>query len=103
MSHNSPSRPNVSLTGQLICADDAQREIVAQHLPQHIELTRAEPGCILFTVEQTLNPLVWQVDEQFTDADAFAAHQARVKSSDWGQATAAIERHYEICGFDDAR
>ncbi len=103
MSHSSPSRPKVSLTGQLICADDSEREIVSQHLAQHIELTRAEPGCVSFRVEQTSNPLVWQVDEQFTDADAFASHQARVKSSDWGQVTAAIERHYEIRGLDDAR
>lgn len=71
---------------------------MAQHLPLHIELTRAEQGCLSFEVNLTQNPLVWQVDEQFQDALSFRAHQQRVAASEWGRATAGIERRYGITG-----
>lgn len=62
----------------------------------HIELTRAEPGCISFDVVGSTQSGVWQVDEQFVDAAAFAAHQKRVEASDWGRATFSVSRDYEI-------
>lgn len=89
----------ITLTGQLVCADAADLAIVRDHLPLHTELTRAEPGCISFAVEPTTDPLVWQVDERFADAAAFEAHQARVKASAWGRATAGIARRYETQGL----
>lgn len=90
----------VRLRGQLICTDMTQVELVRTHLPLHIELTRAESGCLAFDVVQTTNPLVWQVDERFTDDAAFRAHQQRVASSEWWQATADIERDYAVEGLD---
>ncbi|RJT78508.1 antibiotic biosynthesis monooxygenase [Arthrobacter cheniae] len=54
----------------------------------HIELTRAEQGCLSSEVKATGNPLIWQVDEQFQDASSFRAHQQRVAESKWGKATA---------------
>lgn len=36
----------VRLTGQLLCESSEQAELVVQHLPMHMALTRAEPGCI---------------------------------------------------------
>lgn len=92
----------VRLSGQLICRDVGEVAIVAQHLPEHVELTRAEPGCVMFEVRQTENPLVWQVDELFDDADAFAAHQDRVAASEWGRATAGIERRYTVDGLSSS-
>lgn len=86
----------VVLRGRLACADHQEASIVARLLPRHLELTRAESGCISFEVTATTNPLVWQVDERFVDAAAFEAHQKRVQSSDWGQATAGIRRDYVI-------
>lgn len=86
----------VFLSGQLICATDGEAALVARHLPRHVELTLAEPGCRGFVVAPTGNPLVWQVDEHFSDAASFEAHQARVRSSEWGRATAGIERRYTI-------
>ena len=35
----------------------------------------------------------------FQDAAAFTAHQQRVAGSEWGRATAGIERRYEIEGI----
>lgn len=90
---------NVFLTGQLVCHDQDQVAVVAQHLPMHLALTRAEEGCLSFDVVLTENPLVWQVDERFQDAASFVAHQQRVASSEWGRATAYIERRYEIRGM----
>lgn len=88
----------VLLTGQLVCNDQEQVAVVAQHLPLHIKLTRAEQGCLFFEVNATQNPLIWQV-EQFRDARAFHAHQRRVGESEWGRATACIDRRYEIEGM----
>lgn len=88
--------PQVKLSGQLVCANDEEVAIVQQHLPLHKQLSRAEPGCIMFVVRQTADPRVWQVDETFTDDSAFAAHQRRVTSSAWGRATMGIERRYSV-------
>ncbi|PFG38051.1 quinol monooxygenase YgiN [Georgenia soli] len=84
----------VRLRGQLICHDDRDAALVAEHLPLHTELSRAEDGCISFEVSPTEDPLVWQVDELFADSAAFKAHQDRVTDSEWGRATAAVERRY---------
>jgi quinol monooxygenase YgiN len=86
----------VVLSGQLVCASDDEVATVRRHLPRHVELTRAEPGCISFDVHQTEDRFVWQVDERFADDAAFQAHQARVAASEWGRATAGIERRYSI-------
>ncbi|WP_349640893.1 putative quinol monooxygenase [Saxibacter everestensis] len=64
-----------------------------------MEQTRSESGCISFDVRRTVNPLVWQVDEKFIDAGSFDAHQKRASLSEWGRATAGIERRYTIEGI----
>nr|WP_290808537.1 antibiotic biosynthesis monooxygenase [Herbiconiux sp.] len=84
------------LTGKLVCRNAAEAAIVAAHLPEHIELTRAERGCLSFEVAATDDPFVWTVEERFASDDAFATHQARVTGSEWGRSTAGIERQYEI-------
>lgn len=89
----------VTLTGQLICASAAEAARVRAALDAHIRLTRAEPGCLSFTVVPTDDPLIWQVDEAFTDAAAFEAHQARAEGSDWARQTAGIERRYTVNGL----
>ena len=90
---------NIFLTGQLICQGDGEIAIVTDFLPRHIDLTRAEPGCVFFEVNQTVDPLVWDVSECFQDAGSFELHQARVKSSEWGRATAGIKRCYSVSGL----
>jgi quinol monooxygenase YgiN len=90
---------NVLLSGHLICGDQIQAAIVAEFLPLHIELTCAEQGCLFFEVNLTEGPWIWQVDEQFRDAASFRAHQPRVAESEWGRASATIDRQYEIKGI----
>lgn len=84
----------VYLTGQLICTTDDDIALVATQLPTHIALTRANPTCLSFTVTQTADPLIWQVDESFADEAAFDAHQTRTRASDWYRLTAHITRRY---------
>ncbi|KFE35387.1 putative quinol monooxygenase [Thioclava atlantica] len=48
----------LTLTGRLICATEEEAAIVRAHLPEHIRLTRAEPGCERFEVRQGADPLV---------------------------------------------
>ena len=86
----------IRVTGTLTCttADDAA--IVQKFLPDHIRLSRAEPGCLTFNVDPTDDPLVWRLDESFTDRAAFAAHQVRTQASEWFRATAHLMRDFRV-------
>lgn len=86
----------IVLTGRLICADAVERDIVKRFLADHIDETRAETGCLSFSVEPTTDIGIWLVAEEFVDQAAFEAHQQRVAASAWGRATAAIRRDYTI-------
>lgn len=86
----------VRLRGQLICISEAEVQAVRQHLPEHIRLTRAEPGCLVFDVSQTDDPMVWEVMEAFRDRASFDAHQARTRDSAWFAATRGILRDFKM-------
>lgn len=88
----------IRLAGRLICRSEAEIAIVTEHLTRHIELTRAEPGCISFEVEPSNEPGVWDVSECFKNTASFEFHQARVKHSEWGRQTAGIHRDYAVSG-----
>ncbi|KAA9006683.1 putative quinol monooxygenase [Histidinibacterium aquaticum] len=85
----------IAVTGHLYCADESEAEVVRAHLPEHMRLTKQEPGCLKFEVEQ-VDPLTWSVDERFADRDSFEAHKARAGGSDWGRATAGIDRNFDV-------
>jgi quinol monooxygenase YgiN len=84
----------IHVTGTLICANEAQRQIVLAHLPAHIEASRAEPGCLKFNVQPTENPLIWRLDESFATTEDFNMHQQRTKASLWGQVSSEIGRDF---------
>ncbi|WP_166984212.1 putative quinol monooxygenase [Paramicrobacterium fandaimingii] len=86
----------VELRGRLVCANRAEAATIERHLTRHIELTREEPGCLLFEVRPTGDPLVWSVAEKFAGQESFAAHQTRLADSEWGRATAGIKREYTV-------
>lgn len=90
----------IHLSGRLICQTHAEARRVVMALPDHLRLTRAEPGCVSFDVTPSDDPLIWEVSEVFTDSVAFAAHQAHTKASDWAAQTAGITRDYTVT--DDA-
>jgi quinol monooxygenase YgiN len=89
----------IHLTGRLVCANEEEARLVRLHLADHVRLTRDEIGCISFEVVHTADPLVWVVLERFEDQDVFELHQQRVAGSEWGRATAGIERRYSIEGL----
>jgi quinol monooxygenase YgiN len=89
----------IRVTGTLTCANAAEVDIVRRHLPTHITLSRAEPGCLTFNVDPTEDPLVWRLDESFTDRAAFDAHQVRTRASDWFRATAHLARDFHVQEF----
>ncbi|PYE36002.1 antibiotic biosynthesis monooxygenase [Rhizobium sp. PP-F2F-G38] len=90
----------VRLSGFLRCSSMSDVEIVKHHLPEHLRLTSAEPGCLSFDVSQTDDPLVWRVKERFVDRTAFDFHQQRTRASGWFTATSAIARDYTISGLE---
>lgn len=96
---NHTADTEVHLSGKLICASMEDVEVIKDHLPEHVRLTLEEAGCLSFEVLQTGDPLIWTVDERFTDAAAFTHHQQRTRASAWWTATAAIPRSYEITGI----
>lgn len=86
-------RPMAGLTGRLICPDAAQVVMALSLLPDHVRLSREEPGCLRFDLWQDQDdPSIWHLSELFVDADALAAHAARTRNSRWGQQSAAIGR-----------
>jgi quinol monooxygenase YgiN len=86
----------IRVTGTLTCSTPKEAEFVRRFLPDHIRLSRAEPGCLTFNVNPTSDPLVWRLDESFTDRPAFEAHQARTRASAWFAATAHLARDFKI-------
>ena len=86
----------IRLTGTLNCTTEDDLKIVEAYLPEHTRLSRAEPGCISFSVTQTANPLIWQLDETYTDQAAFEAHQTRNRASIWWQKSKGLVRDFQI-------
>lgn len=86
----------IKLTGRLVCKSAEEADLVRQYLPEHKQLTRKEIGCVSFEVNETADPLVWTVEELFTNQSTFDAHQKRTRASVWGRETSAIAREYEI-------
>jgi putative acetyltransferase len=88
------TRPMIALSGRLICADGAQMVLALSLMSDHVALSREEPGCLRFDLWQDQDPSVWNLSELFRDADAFAVHQQRTRTSVWGQESGAIERDF---------
>lgn len=84
------------LTGTLTCITSDDIKIVETYLPDHIRLSRAEPGCLTFNVTQTTNPMVWQLDETYIDQAAFEAHQTRNRASIWWQKSQGLVRDFKV-------
>ncbi|GKY87654.1 putative quinol monooxygenase [Sinisalibacter aestuarii] len=87
---------HIRLTGH-IDVPEPRRAAIAAALPEHIRLTRAEPGCLAFEVRpDPAMPGRYTVAELFASRAAFEAHQARVAASDWGRISAGLPRSYTI-------
>lgn len=87
-----PSYGQVALSGQLVCANADQLQIVLEFVSDHIAASRAELGCLYFDIFQTTNPLVWQVEELYLNENALAAHKVRTAASIWAIKTIELGR-----------
>ena len=86
----------VTLRGHITVPGEDLAAII-ESLPMHINLTRKEKGCLVFSVEQDqTNENIFHVYEEFDGQDSFDFHQNRVRSSEWGRISKNVERHYEI-------
>lgn len=89
--------PRVTLTGFLVCRTIEEADRVAALLPEHIALTRAEPGCLRFEIWRShADPCRFAVSECFHDRAALEAHRARMEGTLWARATSVIPRDYAI-------
>lgn len=85
------------LSGFLVCRSLEEADRVAQLLPEHIRLTRAEPGCLRFEVWRShADPCRFAVSESFRDRAAFEAHRVRTGKTIWARATRGVARDYVI-------
>ena len=79
------------LEGHMELPED-RRDAVLEALPEHVRLTRAEPGCESFEVSPGADRL--DVRESFRDEAAFRLHQARISGTDWEAVTRGLGRDY---------
>jgi quinol monooxygenase YgiN len=86
----------IRLAGTLTCAP-RQAAAVRAALPEHVRLSRAEPGCLSFDVSETA-PGVFAVSETFTDRAAFQAHQVRTRASAWWRISGHMARDFTLDG-----
>lgn len=85
----------ILLTGTMTCAAHEVDHVLAL-LPEHIRLSRAEPGCLQFDLWQDeVRPTEFHVTEVFRDARAFEAHQDRTRNSDWFRVTGHMARDFK--------
>ena len=86
----------IRLSGRLVCMTEEERAAVLLHRPAYEAATRAEPGCLSFSIDTTDDPMIFDVVESFRDRAAFDAHQTRTRDSLWFQATRGILRDFRV-------
>ncbi len=85
----------VRLTGVLHAPAGRRAEVAA--LPEHVAASRAEPGCLAFSVTPAPEDETrLRVAELFVSQAPFAAHQRRAAASSRGRITRELRRNYEI-------
>ena len=80
-----------------IIVPDSDLPSVLEELPNHMTMTRREPGCLMFEVLRDSNSEHrFNVYEEFDSQASFDSHQDRAKRSKWGAVSSNVERHYTI-------
>jgi len=80
-----------------IVVQEADLAVVQEELLTHTVLTRSEPGCIVFKVDQCLvDRCKFYVYEEFASEESFQRHQERTQTSRWGMVTKDVRRYYNI-------
>ena len=89
---------NYVIRGTITCSPE-ELDMFLAAVTKHIDLTRAEAGCIEFDIVQR-EPGSWTFDvhERFTDRAAFDAHTKRTRESAWWNLTRHIPRELTYSG-----
>ncbi|MDZ7823181.1 MAG: antibiotic biosynthesis monooxygenase [Ahrensia sp.] len=91
-----PVKGNICLSGYVEIPELRYSAVIGA-LDKHIALTRAEAGCIYFSVERSKTDMYrLEVDEIFADSAAFDYHQRRTEMSAWAEITKGIKRQFEV-------
>ncbi len=85
----------LTVNGTIRVSDAAHADRIRAELPEHIRLSRDEPGNLHFNITET-EPGVWTVDEAFVDKAAFQAHGARMAAASWASVNDGIVRDLTI-------
>ncbi len=85
----------LTVKGTLTCPTPEIAENVRKGMPEHIRLSREEPGNLHFNIVET-RPGHWDVDEAFVDAAAFETHRARTGASEFATLAEGLERDLTI-------
>ena len=89
----------VTVKGHIIVPEKDIQEVISA-LPEHIDLSLKEPGCLVFKVQQDVeNKFKFNVYEEFVDQSAYELHRTRIRQSQWGQVTWNVARYYKV--YDD--
>lgn len=89
---------NYVISGTITCAPD-ELDMFLAAVGEHEALTRAEAGCLEFSITQSApGSCEFQVSERFVDKAAFDAHTARTRASAWWGKTKHIPRKLEYSG-----
>lgn len=92
--------PKIMLRGTLT-VPSADLDAVLQALPEHMDATRAETGCLEFNVMQrTDEPSIFDVYEVYSERNALDRHQMRLKQTAWAEASRNAERDYCVSEVD---
>ena len=89
------AEPLLEISGYLRCADIGQLMRALDLLPEHAELSRAEPGNLRFDLAQTDDPMVFALNELYAGSEAFEAHRTRLQGARWGAESHGIVREFD--------
>lgn len=93
----------IELTGSILIPKEDLASVLSE-LPNHIQLTRRESGCLSFDVIQdTEQTNLFHVRETFVDQAAFEHHQLRTQQSVWAKITSKATRNYQTHVLPDTQ
>ena len=87
-----PKPGQIALSGTITCNNAEQLKTVLEQAPKHVALSRQEPGCLFFEINQTDDPMVWSVEELYEDQAGLDAHKKRLAASEWASKTTELTR-----------
>lgn len=75
----------------------ASLEQLRPAIATHVDLSRAEAGCLAFNLEENRDePGRFDLYEEFVDSEAFEVHKRRTADSQWGTLGQDVQKDFEV-------